>query len=107
MKKLLAALSFVFLTHLSFAVYYPHPALHTLKTISITNTALHGFPAFLFNFIIAFIGAYLIWGILAGPAAYIGTLIITNNKTKRRNGLFGCLLGCSLGLLLKVIKLSQ
>ncbi len=64
------------------------------------------FIYFAFTFSLSFIGSYLIYGILVGPAALLGVYILTKEKQKRTYAWIGFVLGTLLGITLKILALS-
>jgi len=102
MKKFVLVFAMLFIVVMSFAVEY-----NTVDVLTKVTPADPSLPYFWLNFIVSFVGAYSIYGILAGPTMLGGSFILTKNKLHRKRALWGFVLGFALGLTLKIILLSR
>ena len=106
MKKALLILFLAFISLNVFAILPAAPEqAYTLAPIA-PNTFAQNLIYFVFTFALSFIGSYLIYGILVGPAALIGVYILTKDKVKRTYAWVGFILGTVLGITLKILALG-
>ena len=99
MKRLILVLTLLAIVTQSFAIVTAGP-----------QVALQMQPAdyytFGFTFLMGLLGGYLLWGLLGSLASVIAVYILTNDKKRRRLAWYGCLIGCAIGITLKIIVLS-
>ncbi len=106
MKKALLILLLALVSINVFAILPATPdQIHAILPTA-TKTFGQNLIYFLFTFALSFIGSYLIYGILVGPAALIGVYILTKDKLKRTYAWVGFILGTLLGITLKILALS-
>ena len=106
MKKTLLLTFSIFITLNSFAIF-TNQIEHLNSTLPIIqNNFSENIIYFAFTFALSFLGSYIIYGILVGPAALLGIYILTNNKQKRTYAWIGLIIGTLLGITLKILALS-
>ena len=106
MKKFLA-LAVVMLIGLTTYAILPSSAGHISEVLPLTDASFgQNMVYFAFTFVLSFIGSYIIYGILVGPASLLGVYILTKDKIKRIYAWIGFILGTMLGIYLKILVLS-
>ncbi len=63
--------------------------------------------SFGFTFLFGFIGGYLLWGIFGSLSSVLSVYILTKDKKMRRWAWYGCIIGCALGITIKLTRLNS
>ena len=105
MKKFIVMLvALIFISFNVLAIYVQYTPAPDVLMQQVNNAYLYSFG---FTFLFGFIGGYLLWGILGSLSSVLSVYILTKDKKMRRWAWYGCIVGCALGITIKLTRLNN